>query len=85
MPHCCYRQRQDFRASSGKEKVWGAEPDYIVAKYTTKDGETRSSLLLCSGWWSLSRCALLWAHDSRHSLPCLFLPSVLYEILSLAR
>lgn len=49
------RQRQDFRASNGKEKVWGAEPDYIVAKYTTKDGEERSSLLLCSGWWSLSR------------------------------
>jgi 7-dehydrocholesterol reductase len=49
------RQRQEFRATNGKQKVWGKEPDYIVAKYTTKDGEVRSSLLLCSGWWSLAR------------------------------
>mmetsp|Transcript_81234 Transcript_81234/g.159431 ORF Transcript_81234/g.159431 Transcript_81234/m.159431 type:complete len:443 (+) Transcript_81234:48-1376(+) len=51
----CDRQRQEFRATNGKQKVWGKEPDYIVAKYTTKDGEERTSLLLCSGWWSLSR------------------------------
>ncbi len=50
-----FRQRQEFRASNGKEKVWGKEPEYIVAKYTTKDGEVRTSLLLCSGWWALSR------------------------------
>jgi 7-dehydrocholesterol reductase len=53
--HDEYRQRQEFRATNGKQKVWGKEPDYIVAKYTTKDGEVRSSLLLCSGWWSLAR------------------------------
>lgn len=50
-----FRQRQEFRATNGKQKVWGKEPDYIVAKYTTEDGEERTSLLLCSGWWSLSR------------------------------
>eukprot|EP00602_Paraphysomonas_sp_CaronLab_P008873 CAMPEP_0185018118 /NCGR_PEP_ID=MMETSP1103-20130426/947_1 /TAXON_ID=36769 /ORGANISM="Paraphysomonas bandaiensis, Strain Caron Lab Isolate" /LENGTH=383 /DNA_ID=CAMNT_0027547831 /DNA_START=239 /DNA_END=1390 /DNA_ORIENTATION=+ len=51
----CDRQRQVFRQTSGKSKVWGKEPDYIVAKYVTKDGEERSSLLLASGWWGLSR------------------------------
>eukprot|EP00981_Chlorochromonas_danica_P006665 scaffold1447_cov165-Ochromonas_danica.AAC.11 len=51
----CDRQRQEFRASNGRAKVWGCEPDYIVAKYRTKDGELRSSLLLASGWWGLAR------------------------------
>ena len=50
-----HRQRQDFRATGGKQKVWGKEPQYIAAKYTTEDGQERTSLLLCSGWWSLSR------------------------------
>jgi 7-dehydrocholesterol reductase len=49
------RQRQDFRANNGKLKIWGKEPQYIVAKYETEDGEERSSLLLTSGWWGLSR------------------------------
>eukprot|EP01038_Epipyxis_sp_PR26KG_P007497 gene7497-10214_t len=51
----CDRQRQDFRASNGKQKIWGKEPQYIVANYTTKDGEKKSSLLLVSGWWGLAR------------------------------
>lgn len=51
----CDRQRQEFRATSGKAKVWGKEPDYITAKYTTAGGEERTSLLLCSGWWALAR------------------------------
>jgi 7-dehydrocholesterol reductase len=51
----CDRQRQEFRKTNGKAKVWGEDPEYIVAEYTTKDGEIRSSLLLCSGWWGLAR------------------------------
>jgi len=51
----CDRQRQEFRAFNGKLKIWGKEPDYVSAKYLTKDGEERSSLLLCSGWWGLAR------------------------------
>ncbi|KAJ1434292.1 ergosterol biosynthesis ERG4/ERG24 [Ochromonadaceae sp. CCMP2298] len=51
----CDRQRQDFRQYNGKNKVWGKLPDYIEAKYMTEDGERRTSLLLCSGWWSLAR------------------------------
>jgi 7-dehydrocholesterol reductase len=51
----CDRQRQIFRQTGGKEKIWGKDPEYIVAKYTTKDGEERTNLLLTSGWWGLSR------------------------------
>lgn len=51
----CDRQRQEFRATNGKQKIWGKEPDYVRARYVTKDGEERSSLLLCSGWWGLAR------------------------------
>lgn len=50
-----FRQRQVFRATGGKELVWGKKPDFLVAKYMTKDGEERSSTLLASGWWGLSR------------------------------
>lgn len=51
----CDRQRQEFRATNGRAKVWGKEPDFVAAKYLTKDGEERSSLLLASGWWGLAR------------------------------
>lgn len=51
----CDRQRQEFRRTNGKLKIWGQEPDYITAKYKTKDGEERTSLLLASGWWGLAR------------------------------
>ena len=49
------RQRKEFRASGGKLKIWGKEAKYIVAKYTTEDGENRTSLLLVSGWWGVAR------------------------------
>ncbi|KAL7162889.1 hypothetical protein ACSBR2_043207 [Camellia fascicularis] len=50
----CDRQRQEFRRTNGKCLVWGKAPSKIVASYTTK-GETKTSLLLTSGWWGLSR------------------------------
>ena len=49
------RQRQEFRQTRGECLVWGAKPTFIAAKYTTTDGEQRTSLLLTSGWWGLSR------------------------------
>ena len=49
------RQRQAFRASGGKEAVWGKPPVKIVASYTDGRGATRRSLLLASGWWGLAR------------------------------
>ncbi|KAI3775184.1 hypothetical protein L1987_49753 [Smallanthus sonchifolius] len=51
----CDRQRQEFRRTNGKSLVWGKAPGKIVASYTTTKGETKTSLLLTSGWWGLSR------------------------------
>ncbi|KAM0020337.1 putative 7-dehydrocholesterol reductase [Helianthus debilis subsp. tardiflorus] len=51
----CDRQRQEFRRTNGKSLVWGKAPSKIVASYTTTKGETKTSLLLTSGWWGLSR------------------------------
>eukprot|EP00897_Mesotaenium_endlicherianum_P010764 jgi/Mesen1/9716/ME000693S09273 len=49
------RQRQEFRASHGKCLVWGRPPAKIEASYVTEKGETKTSLLLASGWWGISR------------------------------
>lgn len=52
----CDRQRQEFRASGGRLKIWGKEPSFIVAKYLTSDThEEKTSLLLTSGWWGFAR------------------------------
>ncbi|KAL8043638.1 hypothetical protein ABFX02_09G128037 [Erythranthe guttata] len=51
----CDRQRQEFRRTNGKGLVWGKAPSKIVASYTTTTGETKSSILLTSGWWGLAR------------------------------
>ncbi|OMO65100.1 Ergosterol biosynthesis ERG4/ERG24 [Corchorus olitorius] len=50
----CDRQRQEFRRTNGKCKVWGKAPSKIEATYTTS-GETKTNLLLTSGWRGLSR------------------------------
>jgi len=51
----CDRQRQEFRRTSGKAKIWGSAPEYIEAKFVTEDGNNHSSLLLASGWWRIAR------------------------------
>ncbi|KAM0914860.1 hypothetical protein ACQ4PT_011237 [Festuca glaucescens] len=51
----CDRQRQEFRRTNGKCSVWGKAPSKIVASYQTTNGETKTSLLLTSGWWGLTR------------------------------
>ncbi|MCA9611103.1 MAG: hypothetical protein KC619_36160 [Myxococcales bacterium] len=48
-------QRQRVRATNGKTTVWGRKPQLIHATYRTEKGEEKQSLLLVSGWWSLSR------------------------------
>ncbi len=51
-------QRQLFRASKGKKKVWGKKPLMIEAEYKVlKNDEwvTKKSLLLASGWWGVAR------------------------------
>lgn len=49
----CDRQRAAFRANP-KIKIWGAEAQYINAKYRTEKG-IRDSTLLYSGWWGMAR------------------------------
>ena len=49
------RQRAHARATAGNCIIWGSKPKMINAKYTTESGVTKSSLLLVSGWWSVSR------------------------------
>lgn len=48
-------QRQRVRATGGKTKVWGKDPELLHAKYQTLDGKTHENLLLVSGWWGVSR------------------------------
>eukprot|EP00850_Spirogloea_muscicola_P006289 SM000029S10584 [mRNA] locus=s29:864885:868277:- [translate_table: standard] len=69
------QQRTHFRATHGKCTIWGSKPSKIEATYVTESGETKTSLLLTSGWWGLSRhfhylpeilAAFFW------TLPCLF-------------
>lgn len=48
-------QKKAFRSSGGKAQVWGKEPRFIRAKYATKEGGVKTSLLLLSGWWGLAR------------------------------
>ncbi|KAJ7531615.1 hypothetical protein O6H91_14G051300 [Diphasiastrum complanatum] len=50
----CDRQRQLFRATNGKCRIWGKPPSKIEAAYVTELGETKKSLLLTSGWWGVS-------------------------------
>jgi len=54
------RERDVFRASGGKCRVWGKDPRYIVAEYTVVDPKTgkamgKTSLLLASGFWGMAR------------------------------
>lgn len=32
-------------------KIWGYQPRFIKAQYKTSDGNTKTSLLLASGWY----------------------------------
>jgi len=47
-------QKDRVRATKGRCSVWGSPAQCIEVHYTTMDGP-RSSLLLCSGFWGLSR------------------------------
>jgi 7-dehydrocholesterol reductase len=48
-------QRQKVRATNGNCNVWGKKPTLIQATYIDQKGVQRSSLLLVSGWWGISR------------------------------
>ncbi len=48
-------QKLIFREAQGNVSIWGRPAMAIEAKYSTADGKERRSLLLCSGFWGLSR------------------------------
>jgi len=47
--------RRRVRESNGNTLVWGKPAEVIVANYITECGQSKQSLLLVSGWWSISR------------------------------
>ena len=47
-------QRQHVRATDGNTTIWGNEPVLICAEYITETGESKTSLLLASGFWGIS-------------------------------
>ncbi|CAM9757240.1 unnamed protein product [Discosporangium mesarthrocarpum] len=49
------RQRHHFRQMKGKCNIWGKPVEYITATYVNNKGTASTSLLLCSGWWGVSR------------------------------
>ena len=52
-------QRRRFRESGGEKLVWGQRPVFVKTQYTTINSEgeeeSRSSLLLASGFWGIAR------------------------------
>ena len=48
-------QRELVRKTNGNCTIWGCKPAVINATYQTKDGKTKKSILLASGWWGVSR------------------------------
>ncbi len=80
-------QRELVRYTNGKCTIWGRKPELIHATYQTKNGDTKHSILLVSGWWGVSRhfhyvpelaAAFLW------SVPALFgsfLPYFYFAVL----
>ncbi|BET00784.1 7-dehydrocholesterol reductase [Nesidiocoris tenuis] len=48
-------QKQEFRESEGKCKIWGRPAEYITAFYVDHSGAKRKSLLLTSGFWGEAR------------------------------
>eukprot|EP00252_Welwitschia_mirabilis_P004381 TRINITY_DN14732_c0_g1_i1.p1 TRINITY_DN14732_c0_g1~~TRINITY_DN14732_c0_g1_i1.p1 ORF type:complete len:468 (-),score=58.01 TRINITY_DN14732_c0_g1_i1:391-1794(-) len=89
----CDRQRQLFRKTDGNCTIWGKTPSKIVASYVTANGQKKSSLLLTSGWWGMSRhfhyvpeilAAFLWTVPGlfNHFLPyfyVIFLTILLFD------
>lgn len=74
------KQKQDVRSTDGQCLVWGRQPDIIRAEYTLANGQTKTSLLLASGFWGLARhfhyiaelgVAFLWSVPSmfHHFMP----------------
>ena len=49
------QQKVIVREKKGKCLIFGQKPDLILAKYETTNGEEKTSILLCNGFWGISR------------------------------
>jgi 7-dehydrocholesterol reductase len=49
------KQRMLVRETEGNCKIWGRKPTILLTHYKTQKGDTKSSILLASGWWGISR------------------------------
>ncbi|KTD24872.1 7-dehydrocholesterol reductase [Legionella maceachernii] len=49
------KQRMRARETKGHCKIWGRKPTILLTHYKTLEGDTKSSVLLASGWWGISR------------------------------
>ncbi|KAK1573080.1 ergosterol biosynthesis ERG4/ERG24 family protein [Colletotrichum navitas] len=50
-------QKDLCRRTNGDCLIWGEPARFIIAPYRTSDGTLHKSLLLCNGWWGVSRHA----------------------------
>ncbi|KAG0308372.1 7-dehydrocholesterol reductase [Dissophora globulifera] len=48
-------QKDIVRSTDGECMIWGKPAKVIRTSFVTSDGKTHKSLLLCSGYWGLSR------------------------------
>ncbi|KAF9934330.1 7-dehydrocholesterol reductase [Linnemannia zychae] len=48
-------QKDIVRSTNGECMIWGKPAKVIRTSFVTSDGKTHKSLLLCSGYWGLSR------------------------------
>ena len=51
----CDQQKVDVRTANGQCQVWGRSARIIRAKYLLLNGKECESILLASGYWSISR------------------------------
>lgn len=50
-------QRHRARLLGSNYCIWGKPAEFVKGEYVTADGKRRQNLLLCSGWWGVSRHA----------------------------
>lgn len=86
------RQRALARSTNGNCLIWGEKPKTIMAKYRTEKDEEKTSLLLVSGWWGVSRhfhylpeitAAFLWTSPAgfTHFMPYFYVVFLTFLLL----
>ena len=85
------QQKVIVRSKQGKCLVFGKKPEVIHAKYKTVSGEEKTSILLCNGFWGISRqfhylpellAGMIWSMTAKftHLFPYTFILTLLVII-----